>query len=280
MDKYLVVFDAPYMDAYSKWAIEQARQKFPGKPIKYLVMTHHHIDHVAGFRSFLADGATLVVGKGTRKFWKRTIASSDKLSADTPKKKLKARIIEVKDRHVITDGKRRIELYDLPTEHSDGMLAGYIPDAKMIFQTDVWTGPGVDPLGARAMPRQRSLVEMIQNRKLNVEIVIGGHGRVGAYADLLKTADGTVAESDSVHITNNTGGHVHFNASPNGSYWIPFELEKGKDAPLLNASFINVVTGRLVSGDRVEKTEKVEKGKRYQIVSDPDCKCRTVKPAP
>ncbi len=263
MDSYLVVFDAPYMDAYSKWAIDQAKQRFPNKPIRYLVLTHPHIDHVAGFRSFVVEGATLVVGKGARKFWRKILASSDALGVDTPKKKLKADIIEVKDSHVITDGKRRVELYDLPTDHSDGMLAGYIPDAKLAFQTDVWTGPGVDSLGARAMPRQRAFLEMTRKRGLDLKTVIGGHGRVGAYADLLKTTDGTLADSDSVRVVNNTGAHVHFNVSPNGSYWIAFELEKGKEAPILNAAFINVITGRLAFGDRVEKTEKIENGKRY-----------------
>ena len=41
---------------------------------------------------------------------------------------------------------------------------------------------------------------------------------------------------------------------------------------------MNVVTGRLSEGRRVERTEKVEKGRRYQLVVDHECDCVNVKP--
>jgi hypothetical protein len=47
---------------------------------------------------------------------------------------------------------------------------------------------------------------------------------------------------------------------------------------IATAVFVNVITGRLRQGNRVEVTDKVEKGKRYQIVDDVDCKCRRLKP--
>ena len=288
MDTFLVIFDAPYMDGYSKWVMEQVRTRFPNKPIKYLVLTHHHIDHVAGYRTFVADGATLVVGRGTTEFWRKVLASSDALGADTPRKSLAdAQIIEVKETHAIAAGSRRVELHELRSGHSDGMLVAYVPAAKLVFQTDIWTGPGVDPLGAQAMPRQRSLAELVLKLKLDVTHVIGGHGRVGLFADLRKTADGAVPADESIYVVNNTRGTVDFNVSPNGSYWIPFVLEAGRDAKLTNgaaewpvttAVFVNVITGRLRQGNRVEVTDKVEKGKRYQIVDDADCKCRRLKP--
>ena len=278
MSTYLIVIDAPYMDGYSRWVIEQAKVKYPGKPIRYLILTHHHIDHVAGFRSYLAAGAALVVGSGTRDFWEKIIASSDHLGADSPKTLLRPDIVSAANGHVITDGIRRVELYDLPSEHSHGMLLAYIPDAKLGYQTDIWTGPGVDPLGARAMPRQLALIKAVKDNHLDVEHVLGGHGRVGLYADLLRSAEGPVSPQDAVVVANRTNRHVAFNASPNGSYWIPFELEAGAEAPLFNTSAVNVVTGRLSEGRRVERTEKVEKGKRYQLVVDRECDCLNVKP--
>ena len=42
------------------------------------------------------------------------------------------------------------------------------------------------------MPRQRALVELVETLKLDVTHFIGGHGRIGLYADLRKTADGSV----------------------------------------------------------------------------------------
>jgi hypothetical protein len=137
------------------------------------------------------------------------------------------------------------------------------------------------------MPRQRALVELVERLKLDVTHFIGGHGRIGLYADLRKTADGSVPPDASIYLVNNTKETVDFNVSPNGSYWIPFVLEPGRDAKLTNGAaewpsttlvFINIITGQLRSGNRTEVTDKVEKGKRYQIVDDADCKCRRLKP--
>jgi glyoxylase-like metal-dependent hydrolase (beta-lactamase superfamily II) len=39
--------------------MDLAQQKYPGKPWKYLLLDHHHIDHIGGVRAFAAAGATL-----------------------------------------------------------------------------------------------------------------------------------------------------------------------------------------------------------------------------
>src|SRR5437879_7296439 len=39
MRDHLIVFDAPVSDWHSNWVLGAARAKFPGKPVKYLVLT-------------------------------------------------------------------------------------------------------------------------------------------------------------------------------------------------------------------------------------------------
>src|SRR5258708_1070998 len=51
-DKYLVAFETPIDDGLSQWVIKAAAEKYPGKPFRYVVLTHHHIDHVGGGRSY------------------------------------------------------------------------------------------------------------------------------------------------------------------------------------------------------------------------------------
>ena len=57
----LVIFDAPVDEGQSRWVIDAAKAKYPGKPVKQLVMTHHHMDHSGGTRTFAAEGAEIVV---------------------------------------------------------------------------------------------------------------------------------------------------------------------------------------------------------------------------
>ena len=40
--------------------IDAVKRAIPGKPIKYLINTHHHFDHSGGVRTYAADGATII----------------------------------------------------------------------------------------------------------------------------------------------------------------------------------------------------------------------------
>jgi hypothetical protein len=42
MKDHVIVFDAPVSDWQSNWTISAARGKYVRKPVKYLVLTHHH----------------------------------------------------------------------------------------------------------------------------------------------------------------------------------------------------------------------------------------------
>jgi hypothetical protein len=57
----LVIVDAPYGDLQSLQVIALAKSKYPGKPIKTLILSHHHNDHSGGTRAFVAEGAQVIV---------------------------------------------------------------------------------------------------------------------------------------------------------------------------------------------------------------------------
>ncbi len=69
----LAVFDAPTDEGQSKWVIDAAKAKYPGKPIKYLVLTHHHMDHTGGMRAFAAEGATVIVPAPDKAYFEQVI---------------------------------------------------------------------------------------------------------------------------------------------------------------------------------------------------------------
>jgi len=42
---------------------------------------------------------------------------------------------------VLTDGKREVNVFLVDNPHTQRMLIGYVPDAKLGFVTDIWS-PG------------------------------------------------------------------------------------------------------------------------------------------
>ena len=82
MKDHLVAFDAPIGNEMSRLTIAEAERRFPGKPFKYLVLTHHHMDHVNGARVFAAKGADLVFGPGDREMFAQQMQAPNRIRND------------------------------------------------------------------------------------------------------------------------------------------------------------------------------------------------------
>lgn len=54
-----------------KPTITKAREMFPNKPVKYVVVTHHHDDHSGGLRSYFAEGISVVTTKTNQKYFEQ-----------------------------------------------------------------------------------------------------------------------------------------------------------------------------------------------------------------
>lgn len=140
MDKHLVVFDAPYHENFSEWMIQASKKRYPGKPIKYLIMSHHHWDHASGARTYVAEGATVVVGKDSKAHFARMFAApGTALNDRLHRNPRKANMIEVSGKHVIQDGKREVHAYLIESAHAKATLLSYIPDVKVGFIVDIWS---------------------------------------------------------------------------------------------------------------------------------------------
>jgi glyoxylase-like metal-dependent hydrolase (beta-lactamase superfamily II) len=184
MKDHLVVIDAPVNDAHSMFIIGEARAKYPNKPIKFLVLTHHHMDHAGGLRGFAAQGATLVVGKGAAAHYKKVLAMPFTRNPDfAPSDLGKTAIVEVDGKHVLSDGTRELHAYVVDNNgHADGLLIGYLPKERLGFSTDIWS-PGA-PLGAKLTPGQDALVKTVKKHRLDPGKFAGGHGSTADYSTL------------------------------------------------------------------------------------------------
>jgi Metallo-beta-lactamase superfamily len=80
---YVLVVEAPLNDLLSQQTIADIKKVAPGKPIRYLVVTHAHHDHIGGVRGFVAEGATIVTALGVRSEIERLVAEPHSLNPDS-----------------------------------------------------------------------------------------------------------------------------------------------------------------------------------------------------
>jgi glyoxylase-like metal-dependent hydrolase (beta-lactamase superfamily II) len=185
MKDHVVVFDAPVSDWHANWVLSAVRAKYLRKPVKYVVLTHHHMDHTGGIRAYASEGATIVTGKGTAEHWKRVLAAPYTRNPNlAPRDLTRTPIIEVAEKWVHSDGQREVHAYVIaPNPHAEGLMIGYVPDLKLGFATDIWS-PGAGALPDRLNPALAALVAGVKKAGITPVKFAGGHGSTADYAPL------------------------------------------------------------------------------------------------
>jgi glyoxylase-like metal-dependent hydrolase (beta-lactamase superfamily II) len=110
----------PAVQAY----IDEIRKVTPA-PIKWVVYSHHHYDHIAGGRPFKDLGATFVAHRNA-KARLEALRYADAVVPD----------VAVDDEHVLELGGVRLELKYVGRNHSDNSLAMLLPREKILFTVD------------------------------------------------------------------------------------------------------------------------------------------------
>lgn len=185
---HVFVMEAPGGDGASRQAIAEIKKLFPGKPIKYIAVTHHHDDHAGGIRTYIAEGSTLLAMPGERAFFEKVATSKFTIDPDALMLKpqpLKVELIK-EGRRVLTDGTTTVELIDIgPGGHTDEMLVAYLPAEKLVFQGDLLNRPGNgDP--ATINDTTVHFANWIESSKLAIDRVIGVHGPPSTLDELRK----------------------------------------------------------------------------------------------
>ena len=174
MRDHLVAFDAPIGNEMSRLTIAEAARRFPGKPFKYLVLTHHHMDHVNGARAFAAKGADLVFAAGNRSYFAAQMQAQNRIRNDELwQKPREVGLIEVNEKATLTDGSRKIDLYVIDNSHAKNTLVAVIPDADFGWVVDLWS-PSRDVPGALASHKE--FVAGLRKLGVMPALWAGGHG--------------------------------------------------------------------------------------------------------
>jgi glyoxylase-like metal-dependent hydrolase (beta-lactamase superfamily II) len=152
-------------------------------PITHVITTHHHADHASGQRPFVALGATAVVHQAAVSFFRgvfrerNSVILPDRLDRSTTRATVRG---VPAGGLVLPDAQSDIEVYQLPTTHSNDMVLPYLVDQGILFTSDTYSPPGLpDPANADA----QSIAAVVEAQGLNPQWIVGGHGTFVAYDD-------------------------------------------------------------------------------------------------
>jgi glyoxylase-like metal-dependent hydrolase (beta-lactamase superfamily II) len=190
---HIVLVEAPQNEERSQAVIDKLKEIIPNKPIKYLVNTHAHFDHAGGLRTFVDEGSTIVTLQPNQSYYQKVWAAPHTINPDRlAKSKKPAQFESFAGKHVLSDGKRSIEIHSIAgSGHNDAFVLVYLPKEKILVEADAYTPTAANvPPPAKANPYSVNLYQNIQELKLDVGQIAALHGpRVVTLADL-RTAIG------------------------------------------------------------------------------------------
>jgi glyoxylase-like metal-dependent hydrolase (beta-lactamase superfamily II) len=175
-DDHVVAVEAPFSSEGADAVIRRIKELFPGKPIRYVAMTHHHGDHIGGMRSFIAEGATVVTTAANRAVIESMAAApqNDRLAREPRSPEF---LLLENGRRVLEDGTRRLELIDIgPNPHAREMVIAWLPNERVIFQGDLFFVPNNDAPFGPPQPSTASFAKKLRELKLPVAKIASVHG--------------------------------------------------------------------------------------------------------
>jgi len=157
--------------------VDEIKKVAGGQPIKYLIYSHHHFDHIAGGKPFKDAGATIIAHKRAQERLQQIKDPHTMLADET-----------MDTSRTITLGDTTLELTYVGLNHSDNSIVMRLPKQKILFAVDfvsVGSVPGRGMIDSYPLEWEESLKKVLA---MDWDKLIPGHpgpgGRLGAKQDV------------------------------------------------------------------------------------------------
>ncbi len=151
-------------------------RKVTSQPIRYLVYSHHHFDHIAGGRAFKEAGARIIAHRRAKERLEVLADPNTVLPDET-----------VDARRTLTLGGTALELVHVGQNHSDSTLVMRLPKERIVFVVDllpVGQVPGRGMIDFFPLQAEASIKQILA---MDWDRLIPGHpgagGRLGSKKD-------------------------------------------------------------------------------------------------
>ncbi len=165
-----VIATDPINAEAATWLKEEIKTRF-GQPIRYVVYSHDHGDHISGGEVFADDGALIVA---------HAQAAVDIADNNVP---TAAPDITFTDELSLTLGGKTVHLAYLGKSHSDNLIVAHFPDERTLFTVDFISAKRLPfrTLPDYYMPDAITAIE--RAAAFDFDILAPGHGALGTPQD-------------------------------------------------------------------------------------------------
>jgi len=135
----IVILEAPISGLYTLGVFEEARERYPGMPIKAVLSTSDSWPHTGGVRMAVAQGLPIFILDLNRPLLDRIVSAPHKLEPDaleSAKSSKSPRWMIVSKKVKIGSGANRMELYPLRGAATERQYMVYFPEYHLLYASD------------------------------------------------------------------------------------------------------------------------------------------------
>ncbi len=153
----------------AKWLKAELKKRF-NQPVKYLIYSHDHADHISGGEVF-ADTAVVVAHERAK-----AAIMGEKRPTAVPE-------VTFSDRMTIELGGKTVKLVSVGRGHSDNMIVMHFPAERVLFAVDFISVKrvGFKTLSDAYFPEWMDGIKVVEG--IDFDILVLGHGPVGNKQD-------------------------------------------------------------------------------------------------
>lgn len=206
----LVLMETP-LDS-TDGVLAEIRRRFPTKPVKYFVISHHHADHCGSLRWWLYQfpNATVVVGAEAAQFFTDVLTTFphnldrdplSTISGFTPH----IQTVNNASDFTITDsnGGKFMAIKLTNDFHALSMIFGYVPGSEVVMVSDTYSPPFPPISNIYVSP----FVEQLNKHHVpTTAIIVGGHGSIIPFSGLLAYMNASSTTTSGIATSSGTTG--------------------------------------------------------------------------
>jgi glyoxylase-like metal-dependent hydrolase (beta-lactamase superfamily II) len=176
---HLIVVEPALYESLAQAVIAQIKSRFPTKPIRYVIVSHFHVDHGGGVRAYAAEGATVVAGEASQAHFQAILAAPHTVFPDALQnnpRPVEVLAVPVSAGLPLSGG--AVVVYPVAEQtHAADMVVPFIPTEGLVFVSDLFSPAGATVTAAEIpLPLQQTFSRFA----LTVTTIAGGHGAIAA----------------------------------------------------------------------------------------------------
>lgn len=182
--------------------VAQALKEITDRPPRFVINTHWHLDHAGGNAAFVERGAAIIAHPNAAQRLRVDLG----LRQESVEHRLPTKLVD--EQLTLTLAKQEVQIFHLPSAHTDGDLVVHFVNANVIHTGDLFvhgsfpfiSGGSGGSIDGYIDAQERILALCDAQTRL-----IPGHGKVARRSDLVVTRDMLITARDRVSALRKKG---------------------------------------------------------------------------